>query len=306
MGKNILRYPLLVLICFSFNSMVIYGQAKISLSFDDGMTSDMPGYVLKAWNELLLNKLKQHKVHSILFVAGRNKLSEKGRYVLQSWNDNGHLLGNHTTNHPNYNSNEWTLERFKGELLSNDSLINGYSNYVKFFRFPYLKEGNTADKVERFRAFMKNKGYRNGYVTIDASDWYIDSRLVQRLKEDPNADLTGFRNFYLQHIWERAVFYEKLSLEMNNRHINHTLLLHHNLTAALFIDDLIKMFRDKGWEIISTHEAYSDPIYETTPSYAGESLIYALAKDSKKYEEVLRYPAEDSRYEMKKMNALGL
>lgn len=255
---------------------------------------------------MLLNKLQENNVQSILFVAGYNKFHKKGKYVLQSWNDQGHLIANHTINHPNYNSQEWTSERFIGELLSNDSLIKDYSNYVKFFRFPYLKEGNTVEKVESFRSFMKDQGYRNGYVTIDASDWYIDNRLVERLKENPKADLTDFKNFYLEHIWERAQFYEKLSFELNNRHINHTLLLHHNLTAALFVDDLIKMFRDKGWELVSAKEAYADPIYKVTPNYAGESLIYALAKDSGNYEDLLRYPAEDSRYEKKRMNVLGL
>lgn len=286
--------------------MVIFGQPRISLSFDDGAINDRPGYVLKEWNELLLGKLKQNNIQSILFVAGKNKRNKKGRYVLQSWNDNGHLIANHTTNHPNYNSDESTSEMFMGELLSNDSLIKGYANYVKFFRFPYLKEGNTPEKVASFRSFMKDQGYRNGYVTIDASDWYIDSRLVQRLRKDPNADLTAFKKFYLEHIWERAQYYEKLSFELHGRHINHSLLLHHNLAAALFIGDLIKMFRDKGWELISAKEAYTDPIYQKTPTYAGESLIYALAKDSGNYGEVLRYPAEDSRYEKKKMNELGL
>ena len=101
-------------------------------------------------------------------------------------------------------------------------------------------------------------------------------------------------------------FYEKLSFEINGRHINHTLLLHHNLAAALFIDDLIKMFKDKGWEIVSATEAYEDPIYKTEPQFAGESLIYAQAKDSGKSESILRYPAEDSRYEKDKMDELGL
>ena len=108
-----------------------------------------------------------------------------------------------------------------------------------------MKEGNTKEKVDAFREFLKSQDYRNGYVTIDASDWYIDSRLIKRLRENPLADLSDFREFYLNHIWERAQFYEKLSFEINGRHIKHTLLLHHNLAAALFLDDLIEMFRNR-------------------------------------------------------------
>ena len=39
---------------------------------------------------------------------------------------------------------------------------------------------------------------------------------------------------------------------------------------------------------------------------AGESLIWALAKETEKYESLLRYPAEDGRYEEAKMDQLGL
>ncbi|WP_396590308.1 polysaccharide deacetylase family protein [Allomuricauda sp. R78024] len=306
MRKHKVHFLITVILCFLMHTIKVFGQPKISLSFDDGMIIDRPGYVLTEWNELLLNKLKENHVQSILFVAGYNKLDERGKYVIQSWNDNGHLIANHTMNHPNYNSEKWTSERFMGEFLSNDSLISRYSNYTKLFRFPYLKEGNNPEKIKSFRTFMKDMGYRNGHVTIDASDWYIDQRLVARLKKEPKADLTDFRDFYLEHIWDRAQFYEKLSYELNNRHIKHTLLLHHNLAAALFINDLIQMFKDKGWVIVSAKEAYADPIYAETPDYAGESLIYALAKDSGKYKDVLRYPAEDSRYEKERMKVLGL
>jgi len=150
------------------------------------------------------------------------------------------------------------------------------------------------------------QNYRNGHVTIDASDWYIDSRLIKRLRENPSADLSAYRTFYLNHIWEKAQFYEKLSFAINKRHVNHTLLLHHNLAAALFIDDLIAMFKAKGWELISVSEAYKDPIYKIKTVYAGESLIYAQARADKRYKSILRYPPEDSKYEKNKMDKLGL
>ena len=131
-------------------------------------------------------------------------------------------------------------------------------------------------------------------------------RLLRKLRKNKNASLEKFRQFYLNHIWERAQYYEKMALELTGRHIKHNLLLHHNLCSALFIDDLIQMFKNKGWQIVSPMEAYQDPIYSQIPKYAGESLIYALAKDSGKYKGKLRYPAEDSRYEKEKMDKLGL
>ncbi|WP_339626906.1 polysaccharide deacetylase family protein [uncultured Maribacter sp.] len=284
----------------------VFRQSKVSFTFDDGVIGDRPNYTFEEWNGMLLKKLNDANIEAMVFVTGNDKKGKKGKKLLESWNDNGHKIANHTFTHPNYNAKTTTIADFKSDFLKNDKVISKYSNYVKFFRFPYLKEGNTKEKVDAFREFLKSQDYRNGYVTIDASDWYIDSRLIKRLRENPLADLSDFREFYLNHIWERAQFYEKLSFEINGRHIKHTLLLHHNLAAALFLDDLIEMFRSKGWEIVSASEAYEDPVYKTETNFAGESLIYAQAKGSGKYDSILRYPAEDSRYEKDSMDKLGL
>ncbi|MEE3998925.1 polysaccharide deacetylase family protein [Tenacibaculum sp. FZY0031] len=301
MIKNILR--IILLSVFFYSS--IYAQS-ISFTFDDGTLGDRPGYSFEKWNALLLQKLKDNNVKATLFVTGRGKDSERGKYLLESWNNDGHSIANHTYTHPNYNNPKVTFEQFKNELLKNDSLIKQYSNYQKYFRFPYLKEGNTKEKVEAFRKFLTEQHYKNGYVTIDASDWYIDSRLIKKLRTDPLFNIGKFRKFYLEHLWSHAQFYEKLAFELTGRHVKHNLLLHHNLAAALFIDDVIQLFKEKGWKVLSAQEAYTDPIYTQIPNNAGESLIYALAKDSKKYEGKLRYPAEDSRYEKQKMDDLGL
>jgi hypothetical protein len=171
-----------------------------------------------------------------------------------------------------------------------------------------LKEGETKDKIESFRYLMKEHQYRNGYVTIDASDWYIDSRLRTHLRENPKGDIEGFRQYYLKHIYDRALYYDDLALKLTGRHINHTLLLHHNLTSALFLGDLIKMFKEKGWKLVDAEEAYKDEVFKKQPSNipAGESLIWALVKESGKFDDMLRYPAEDSRYEKDAMDKLGL
>lgn len=299
-----MRYSFLFLLVLHFTYAV--AQPKISFTFDDGSTADRAGYSLEEWNTMILDKLDAAEVKAILFVSGRDKTESRGKYLLKSWDERGHKIANHTLNHPNFNSGDINIEDFQSELCSNDSVINGYDNYVKMFRFPYLKEGNTAEKIDGFRNILKEQQYRNGYVTIDASDWYIDSRLRKRLSENPQADLRGFMNYYLDHLYDRAMYYEQLAHQLTGRHIKHTLLLHHNLLAALFLDKVVERFQEKEWEVISAHDAYTDPVFRKTPLHAGESLIWALAKDSGQFEDTLRYPAEDSRYEKDKMDMLGL
>lgn len=285
-------------------------RPKVSFTFDDGITNDILNYPFKQWNQMILSSLDEAGVKSVFFVTGANKSDQKGKFLLQSWNDQGHSIANHTFNHPSFHSEDLSVKDFEKELLDTDTIISKYSNYQKLFRFPYLKEGATRDKIDGIRNVLSHHGYKNGYVTIDVSDWYVNGRLIRKIKEMgfDSAKVAKFKDYYLEHIMDRANFYETLSYGLTGRNINHTLLLHHNLTSALFLGDLITRFKKEGWEIIDAPVAFKDKIFETIPSRipAGESLIWSMAKESGRYESILRYPAEDGRYEESKMDSLGL
>ncbi|MDY7396920.1 polysaccharide deacetylase family protein [Aureibaculum sp. 2210JD6-5] len=294
------------LFLFFISSFMLFAQPKVSFTFDDGSKADRPGYTFEEWNKMLLDNLEDANLKAVFFVTGRNKTDTKGKFLLKSWSDRGHKIANHTYTHPNYNNEAVSFDDFSKEIIKTDAIIKKYNNYIKLFRFPYLKEGNTQAKIDSIRKFLIAQDYKNGYVTIDASDWYVDSRLVERLKENPDADIEGFKEYYVNHLFEKSEYYEKLSYQLTGRHIKHTLLLHHNLAAALFLDDLIAHFKEKGWELLDADDAFKDPIFDKTPKSAGESLIWSLAKDSGKFENILNYPAEDSQYEKAKMDKLGL
>ena len=120
--------------------------------------------------------------------------------------------------------------------------------------------------------------------------------------------MTLYRKPYLDHIWDRARFYDQLSRDVLGRSVPHTLLIHYNLLNSLFLGDLMAMFRSKGWSVIDAEEAFSDPVFTRQPDTApaGESLIWALAKETGKFESRLRYPGEDDVYEKPLLDRLGL
>lgn len=285
-------------------------KPKVSFTFDDGITKDLAGYKFEDWNEMILAALREESLKSVFFVTGSNKKDTKGKYLLESWSKENHVIANHTYNHPNFNSDKETIESFEKQLIKTDQIISNYESYKKLFRFPYLKEGNTVDKISGFREILKRYNYKNGYVTIDASDWYINGELIKCIKKEgmTSPKIEKYKEYYLQHILERAKYYEELSFELTKRNISHTLLLHHNLTSALFLTDLIEKFKEEGWEILNAAEAFEDKIFKIEPDVvpAGESLIWSIAKETGRYEERLRYPAEDSRYEIPKMKEIGL
>lgn len=145
-------------------------------------------------------------------------------------------------------------------------------------------------------------------MTIDASDWAVDNRLTKRLEKDPAADLKPYRDFYLAHMWERALYYDDLSRKALGRSVKHTILVHFNLLNALFLGDLLDMFKSKSWKLIDAEDAFKDPVFSTEPKIvpAGESIVWALSKETGRFDSLLRYPGEDSQYENAKMDKLQL
>lgn len=259
-------------------------------------------------NQAILRALRSHRVKAALFVRGSNIDNQQGKELVQAWNDKGHLLGNHSYSHWYYHSAKITSEAFQQDILRCEELLKSFPRYQKFFRFPYLKEGESAEKRDAIRAFLGQHGYRNGHVTIDASDWIVDERLRKRLTKEPAADLNPYRRFYLAHMWERGQYYDDLALKVLGRRVKHTILVHFNLLNALFLGDLINMFKGRGWRVIDATEAFNDPVFVKQPKIlpAGESLIWALAKETGRFDKLLRYPGEDGEYETAKMDKLGL
>jgi len=288
---------------------------EIAFTFDDPTTTGGAGLTWPALNECILAALAGNNLKSILFVCGKRVDSDSGSQLIASWDRAGHLIGNHSYSHLNFNdtvdadgSKQVTLAEFEADALKNEPLIRNYHHYTRLFRYPFFKEGDTVEKRDGMRAFLQQHGYRIGRATIDASDWAIDARLQKRVEANPHADLTGYRDFFLQHIWERAQYYDGLSPRVLGRPVRHTVLLHHGALNAFFLGDLIGMFRKKGWKPVDADYAYRDKVYDEQPKIlpAGESLIWALAKQSGKFENELRYPGEDDVYENPRMDALHL
>ncbi|HMK30827.1 MAG TPA: polysaccharide deacetylase family protein [Terriglobales bacterium] len=282
--------------------------SEIAFTFDDPKTEGGARLSWQEINEGMLTALAKYRIKAALFVTGKRTDSEAGRSLVAAWNRAGHTIANHSYSHLFFNNSEITMAEFESDVLRNEPLIRDYTHFAPLFRFPYFKEGETAEKRDGMRDFLRAHGYRIGRATIDASDWAISRRLEARIASLPKADTAPYGVFFRQHIWERAQFYDSLARRVLGHTVRHTVLLHHNALNALFLEQLIGMFVDNGWRPVDAQYAYGDPLYDLQPKTlpAGESLIWALAKESGQFEPELRYPGEDDVYENPKMDALRL
>jgi peptidoglycan/xylan/chitin deacetylase (PgdA/CDA1 family) len=280
----------------------------ISFTFDDGSTSDMPNLELKQWNNMILTAMKKHKLQSMFFVTGNLFKNEKGKYVLDSWIDDGHLIANHTYDHLNLNSSNISLDNYINNFLRLNDSLSYIENFVKYFRYPYLREGNTIEKRDGVRNFLSSKDYKIGHVSIDVSDWYIFSKLLKAYKSGKYVDLNKYRDLYVNHMYNCAVYSDNLATDIAKRKIKHVFLIHHNLCAALFFDDLLKKFKKEGWRFIDPLDAFKDEFYSTLIDNipAGGAITIAKAIKLGGYMQELKNSPTRTDLIDKEMQKLGM
>ena len=269
---------LLILACCALTAQA----QSVAFTFDDGPKIDAtPLLSPQARNQAILDALARHQVKAALFVTAGNGANVPEGYALaRAWGEAGHAIANHTMTHPDLNRQTVTLAQYQRELLDCDRIIATLPGYEKWFRFTFLREGNTPEKRDGMRAFLKEQGYRNAYVSLDTSDWRLDEKLRQILSANPKADVAPVKQLYLAHIRQRALAYRALSQQVQGRDIAQVILLHHNLINALWLGDVIAMFKEMGWTIVTPAQAFVDPVYQLQPDRpaAGQSLLLSMAR----------------------------
>ncbi|NGZ87771.1 polysaccharide deacetylase family protein [Duganella aceris] len=293
-----------------FASMGAQAQS-VAFTFDDGPRLDeTPLLSPQQRNQAMLDALARQRVSAALFVTCGNGADRPEGYALaKAWGEAGHAIGNHTMTHPDLNSAKLTLAQYQHEIRDCDRITSTLPGYQKWFRFTFLREGNTPEKRDGMRDYLKRTGYRNAYVSLDTSDWRLDEHLVEVLQANPKADLAPIRQAYLAHIRQRATAYRDLSRQLEGRDVPQVILMHHNLVSALWLGDVIQQFRDMGWSITTPALAFADAVYQQAPErqVAGQSLLLSIARSKGlgKFEGWERL-VDDGDFEIDQLKSQGL
>jgi peptidoglycan-N-acetylglucosamine deacetylase len=242
----------------------------VALTFDDG-PSLRPTPLLSPTqrNDALLRALAEHAVPAALFVTvafGADR--PEGLAMAHAWGEAGHRVGNHTVTHLDLHDAGVSLAQYQKEVLDCDAVIRALPGYRRWFRYTYLREGDSAEQRDAMRAFLQSVGYLNAYVTLDSRDWAHDPLVEAALNKDRSVDLAPLKHAYLALVWQRAQ--DKLAeLKQQGRGKDAlVLLLHHNLSNALWLGDLLALCKARGWRFVSPDEVY-DPGVARQPAARG-------------------------------------
>ncbi|APV48401.1 hypothetical protein BWI17_01075 [Betaproteobacteria bacterium GR16-43] len=251
----------------------------LSFSFDDGFDPRVQPEAAE-WNARILRALEAEGIKAALFPAGRFVDSIEGLALVRAWGEAGHTIGNHTDSHTDIDT--LTLDAFLADVERGDRLFRAMPRFKPRLRFPYLREGATADQRDGVRAWLARNGYAPAPISIMTGDGYYSQRLVEGLRAQPGRDTEPFRRAYVKHIVERAAHAERLARDTLGRSPAHVMLLHTNRANAMYLPDVIAALRAQGWKFVDADTAFADPLYRMTSKGlpAGSNIVVELARDA--------------------------
>ncbi|WP_196139563.1 polysaccharide deacetylase family protein [Aliikangiella sp. G2MR2-5] len=269
----------LIALLFIYTASPLHSK-EIALTFDDSPRFATGYFSGSERAKKLIRTLKQHEVQQVAFFSVSKRLDEEGISRLKMYSDAGHIIANHTHTHSDFN--QLSLEEYSQDFEQADLLLRQFDNYRKWFRFPYLREGDTLKKRDGFRRLLKENGFRNAYITLNNYDWYMEGLFQKAIVQGEEISLDKMRDYYIDVLMQSIEHYDQLAVKHLGRSPRHVLLLHEMDISALFIGNLVDELRSNGWKIISPQDAYEDPIaqYQTSNIFKfNPGRIGEIAKD---------------------------
>ena len=240
-------------------------QLQVAFTFDD-----LPAHAPKpqitsrvAVAQSVLDTLKREKLPPVYgFVNGyKVALQPKWLRILQMWHDAGEPLGNHTWSHPELDVS--TVGEYETEIAENEPILKQVDpgGDWHWFRFPYLEEGDTVEKREAIRGYLKVHGYRTAEVSMDFQDYMWNDPYQRCMDKHRYADVAWLHDSYLQAADQSIAVYRTLSQRVYGHDIPYVLLMHLGAFDAKMLPELIALFRQRGFEFVTLEQAQADPAY---------------------------------------------
>jgi peptidoglycan/xylan/chitin deacetylase (PgdA/CDA1 family) len=260
-----------------------------------GMTrSDITRSILKS-----LKDVHAPKVYGFVN-AKKLELHPEDIEVLKLWRGAGFPLGNHTYAHLSLNTS--TADEFDKNVAADEpelKLLMGRQNW-RWFRYPYLWEGDTLEKRHAVRQYLKEHKYHIAQVTLDFEDYLWNSPYARCVEKNDATSIEWLKSSYMATATEYIGLGRKMATLIYGRDIRHVLLLHIGAFDAVMLPRLLNFMKNEGFKFVTIGEAEKDPVYRIDPDVAlkaGGTLLDQMMEAKH-----IKFPQNEKPYEQ--LNAL--
>jgi peptidoglycan/xylan/chitin deacetylase (PgdA/CDA1 family) len=238
----------------------------------------------------LLGHIRDAKIPVIGFV-NENKLYKNGMErdepqidLLRAWLNDGLELGNHTFWHHSLNRTE--LKQFESEILQGEiitkELMKEKGMTERFFRHPYLNTGLSMEVKAGLNTFLAEHNYTIAPVTFDNSDWVFAAAYDNSFDQGDKDMMKRVAEAYIPYMNTKVDYWERQSVKIFGREIKQILLIHANFINSDYLDDMIKMFKKRGYKFVTLEDALKDDAYRRPDNFIknnGISWLHRWALD---------------------------
>lgn len=261
------------------------GVVEVAVTIDDLPVHGplVPGKDRVAIAEQMLAALRKHAVPRVYGFVNARRVDEDPatEAVLRRWVEAGQMLGNHSWSHPSLTDTgvrEYVADIARGEpLLERLQPGSGW----RYFRYPFLYEGETLEKRRAVRGWLRDNGYTIAEVSIDADDWAYNGPYARCTTKGDLATVAALRRELIEGHVDELARMRALGKTLTGREIRQVLLLHVGVAEADTLDDLLTAYERAGARWIELPTALADPFYAQDPdqaSKAGAAFPYRVAK----------------------------
>jgi peptidoglycan/xylan/chitin deacetylase (PgdA/CDA1 family)/ketosteroid isomerase-like protein len=222
----------------------------------------------------LLAVLAKHHVPAVGLVIWGSVKSGADRAILRRWLAAGHELGNHSANHLDLTktgADAYIADVEAGRAGLADFLAKEGNRKVRFFRYPFLDEGDTEAKLDAVRAYLARSGQRNLPVTIDDQDWSFEKPWIEARRQGDAKARALVGDEYQEALHVEVRDQEARGDRLFGRPVPQILLLHANAVGAAQWDRLFTWLEERGYRFAMPDEVLADPAFAEEPRYAGPS-----------------------------------
>jgi uncharacterized protein (TIGR02246 family) len=232
----------------------------------------------------LLEVLARHKAPAVGFVTWGNVHGDADVELLDRWLAAGHELGNHSLSHLHYakTARDVYIADVEAGRAGLARVLDRHALKVRFFRFPYLEEGDTAAKLDAMRDYLARSGQRAMPVTVDDQDWSFERAWVRAQRTDDTQALARIADDYQRTLRTEVEVQTREGDELFGHQVPQILLLHANAVGLAQWDDLFTWLEGRGYRFATADEVLADPVLSTPHRFVsgpGGSLWRRLAHE---------------------------
>jgi peptidoglycan/xylan/chitin deacetylase (PgdA/CDA1 family) len=194
-----------------------------------------------------------------------------GAEALKLWVAGGERVGNHTYSHSDLNRE--AADSFIQDLRRDEPVLEllDRAGDWRWFRYPFLREGETLEKRRAVRAQLRERGYRIAQVTLDFGDYLWNDVYARCVSRGETHAIVRLKATYLATASEYLDVHRQTAKLVFGREISHVLVLHLGAFSSTILPDMLTLLKDKGFILVTLDEAERDPAYDADPDAASQN-----------------------------------